>query len=113
MRLGAESPAETRTRLLITDGGLPEPVAQHVVRDASGAFVGRLDLSWPGLLLAVEYDGQQHRVDSRQYAIDIERHRRLQELGWLVIRVTKEDLHDGGRRILSVIRAAYASRRDA
>lgn len=69
-------------------------------------------LSVDELLLAVEYDGQHHRVDSRQYAIDIERHRRLQELGWMVIRVTEEDLHDGGGRILGVIRAAHASRRD-
>lgn len=112
VRLGAESPAETRTRLLITDSGLPEPIAQHVVRDAGGVFVARLDLSWPELLLAVEYDGQQHRADSVQYAIDIERHRRLQELGWMVIRVTKEDLRDGGTRIVGVIRAAYAARRN-
>lgn len=112
VRLGAESPAETRTRLLITDSGLPEPSAQHVVRDGSGAFVGRLDLSWPELLLAVEYDGQLHRLDSVQYAVDLERHRRLQELGWLVIRVTKEDLRDGGGRILGVIRTAYEARRE-
>lgn len=110
VRLGSESPAETRTRLLITDAGLPEPVAQHEVRDASGGFVARLDLAWPELLLAVEYDGQQHRLDSAQYAVDIERHRRLQELGWMVIRVTKEDLRDGGARILGVIQSAYDGR---
>lgn len=106
IRVGAESPRESMLRLLIVGAGLPEPELQVEVRDAAGAFVARLDTGWPALRVGVEYDGQQHRVDDRQYARDIERHRRLEEAGWRVIRVTARELDDGGRRIVGIIRAA-------
>lgn len=40
-------------------------------------------------MLAVEYDGEQHRVDPLQYAYDIQRSEDLHELGWTRIRVVK------------------------
>ena len=49
----AESPQETRVRLLMARGGLPAPVAQYVVRDARG-FVARVDFAWPERRVAVE-----------------------------------------------------------
>ena len=55
----AESPQETRVRLLMARGGLPAPVAQFVVRDARG-FVARVDFAWPERRVAVEYDGVWH-----------------------------------------------------
>jgi hypothetical protein len=108
VRVGAESPRESLLRLLIVRSGLPAPTLQHEVHEASGALVARLDLSWPDLRLAVEYDGDQHFTDRVQQLRDIERLRQLQELGWFVIRVTKHDLADGGRRILAVIADAHA-----
>lgn len=42
-----ESPVETRLRLLLCDGGLPRPVAQHDVSDRLGRFVARIDLAYP------------------------------------------------------------------
>jgi hypothetical protein len=56
----AESPMETRTRLVLVDGGLPRPVAQFEVRDALGRFIGRVDLAYPGKKIAIEYDGDHH-----------------------------------------------------
>lgn len=41
--------------------GVPDPTRQHTVTGAGGAFVARLDLSWPDLGLFVELDGQQHK----------------------------------------------------
>jgi very-short-patch-repair endonuclease len=41
--------------------GLGDPVRQHVVEDADGRFVARVDLVWLELGLFVELDGQQHR----------------------------------------------------
>jgi very-short-patch-repair endonuclease len=38
-------------------------------------------------MLAVEYDGDDHRVDRIQFAYDIERSEDLDRLGWLVVRV--------------------------
>ncbi|WP_344342273.1 endonuclease domain-containing protein [Agrococcus versicolor] len=111
IRVGSESPQETRLRLILVRGGVPEPQLQVEVRDLDGRLIGRLDMAWRRLRLGVEYDGQQHRTDAVQYARDVERHRRLQDAGWQVIRVSARDLDDGGRRIVALVRAAHAQRR--
>jgi hypothetical protein len=41
-------------------GCLPEPTRQHEIVDSHGAFVARVDLSWPELGLFLELDGQHH-----------------------------------------------------
>ncbi|MFM2475367.1 endonuclease domain-containing protein, partial [Burkholderia cenocepacia] len=110
VRVGSESPQETRTRLLLVRAGIREPELQIEVAADDGTLIGRLDMGWRELRLGVEYDGQHHRTDARQYAWDIERHRRLQEAGWEVIRVTAPDLADGARRMIAIIRAAIARR---
>jgi very-short-patch-repair endonuclease len=47
---------------------------------------------------AVEYDGEQHRIDPARYAYDIERSEDLAELGWLRIGGVKQN------RPLNIIR---------
>jgi very-short-patch-repair endonuclease len=86
---GAESPKETWLRLLLIRAGLPKPKTQITVVD--GSWVARLDMGWEDVKVAVEYDGEQHRTDRRQYHRDIKRLEKLQRLGWIVIRVTAED----------------------
>lgn len=67
-----DSPMETRLRLLIVRGGLPRPDANRdVVVD--GAWLARPDLSYPGLRIAIEYDGDHHRTDRRQWQRDVGR----------------------------------------
>lgn len=87
----AESPQETRLRLLMVDGGLPAPVAQYVVRH-EGREVARVDFAWPELRIAVEYDGARH-AEPGQFAKDRRRINRLQAAGWTVVFVTAADLH--------------------
>ena len=87
----AESPQETRVRLLMARGGLPAPVAQYVVRDSRG-FVARVDFAWPERRVAVEYDGAWH-AEPGQFARDRQRLNRLQAAGWRVGFVTAVDLH--------------------
>jgi very-short-patch-repair endonuclease len=43
-------------------------------------------MGWERLMLAVEYDGDHHRLDRTQFAYDIERAEDLDEVGWLVVR---------------------------
>ncbi|WP_413319950.1 hypothetical protein AA0Z99_04780 [Agrococcus sp. 1P02AA] len=105
VRVGAESPRETLVRLLVVRS-LPEPTLQHRVLDASGAFIARLDLSWPSLKLGVEYDGEHH-AEPRQRALDEARLEKLRAAGWRIITVTKEHLADGGVRLLAEIVAAH------
>ncbi|BBN46057.1 hypothetical protein MOKP45_13090 [Mycobacterium avium subsp. hominissuis] len=50
-----------------------------------------LDMGWEDLKVAVEYDGDHHRSDRRQYGWDIRRSEMLQRLGWIVVRVVAGD----------------------
>ncbi len=87
---GAESPMETRLRLvLVLDAGLVSPKTQHVVRDSDGRFVGRLDLAYLHRQKGVEYDGRVH-ADERVRARDLSRHNRLFGAGWPTLRYSAD-----------------------
>jgi very-short-patch-repair endonuclease len=89
---GAESPQETRTRLLLIAAGFPKPQTQIVVVDQFGDFVGRVDMGWEEWKVGVEYDGPQHWDDPDQHARDIDRLAKLAAQGWLIIRVSRDHL---------------------
>ena len=103
----AESPQETRLRLLFLRAGLPAPVAQYRVFDGDG-LIGRLDLAYPDLRIAIEYDGLWHG-ERRTFLDDRRRLNRLNAAGWLVIHVTLEDLWRP-EWLVARIRAARAGR---
>lgn len=109
---GAESPQETRTRLLLVGAGLPKPETQVEIRDSSGRFVARIDLGWRRWRVGVEYDGVHHWLDERQRTRDIERSEELQQCYWQIVRVNSEQLrlrpHDVVARVRAALRAAGA-----
>ena len=84
-----ESPMETRLRMALVLAGLPRPQVQVTLRDASGAFLARPDLLYPGLV--IEYDGATHR-DS--LASDNRRQNRLINAGYRLLRFTAADLEN-------------------
>ncbi|MFM8599078.1 MAG: DUF559 domain-containing protein [Mycobacterium sp.] len=83
---GAQSPQETRLRLLVLGAGFPRPRTQIPVH-VGGRAKYYLDLGWEDRKLAAEYDGDQHRADRSQFTKDITRLEELADLGWTVIRV--------------------------
>ena len=101
----AESPQETRLRLVVVRAGLPAPVAQHRVLHR-GRFVARVDFGWPAQRLALEYDGLWHG-EPGQFAADRARLNRLLAAGWRVVFVTAADLHHP-ERIVARVAAALA-----
>jgi hypothetical protein len=88
----AESPPETRLRLLIHRAGLPAPVAQFTVRH-EGRPVARVDFGYPQQRLAIEYDGAWHGGQD-QLTRDRSRMNRLLAAGWRVLFVTASDMRD-------------------
>jgi very-short-patch-repair endonuclease len=88
---GAQSPKETWLRLLLIRARLPRPTTQIPVMTADGTPVYYLDMGWENLMVAVEYDGEHHRLDRWQYAKDIRRSEALERMGWIVIRVLVTD----------------------
>jgi hypothetical protein len=87
---GAESPQETRTRLLLVRSGLPKPETQIVVVDGSNYPFARLDMGYRAWKVGIEFDGAQHWTDPVQRTADIDRHAELTALGWLIIRVSND-----------------------
>lgn len=89
---GAESPQETRTRLLLIAAGFPRPTTQISVYNEVGDFVGRIDLGWPEWKVGVEYDGPQHWATSDAHAQTIERIADLEAEGWIIVRLSRDIL---------------------
>lgn len=86
----AQSPPETRLRLLIHRAELPVPVAQYVVRH-DARFVAQVDFGFPEQKLAVEYDGEWHGGKG-QLSKDRARMNRLLAAGWRILFVTAADM---------------------
>ena len=103
---GAASPKESWLRLRLIDAGLPVPTTQIPVIERGYWPFAWLDLGWEEYRVAVEYDGDQHRKDRRQYVKDERRMRRLAALGWIVIKVINEDDGDDVvRRVTDALRS--------
>ncbi|MQA84930.1 MAG: DUF559 domain-containing protein [Streptosporangiales bacterium] len=104
---GAESPGETRLRMVIVLGGLPRPEAQIDVRDRQGRHCGRLDLGYRQVRLGIEYDGEHHR---EAWEEDIQRQNRLRAAGWSLLRYTGNDVTQHPMLIVRQIERALTSR---
>jgi very-short-patch-repair endonuclease len=102
---GSQSPKESWLRLLLVKAGLPRPTTQIPVDAGNQMYY--LDMGWPDLMVAVEYDGEHHRLDRWQYTKDIRRSEELARLGWIVIRVVASDRPED---ILRRVRDALAHR---
>lgn len=88
---GAESPQETRVRLLLIRAGFPRPETQLPVYDEFGQLVAQLDMGWRDVMVGVDYEGKHHWKTPQQIRRDIRRHEVVTELGWIDLRVTAED----------------------
>lgn len=86
-----ESPGESWTRLRIIDAGFaaPKPQLELLDRDGNLRF---LDLSYPELKLAVEYDGREFHTAVLDQNHDDGRRRLVKALGFRILVVMYEDI---------------------
>jgi hypothetical protein len=103
---GAESPQETRTRLVLTDAGLRPQRTQINVSNRFGEHVRRIDMGWPRWKVGVEYDGEQHWTNPAIRARDIDQQAELEAMDWRIIRVSAEMLRYRPYTIVERTRAA-------
>ncbi len=89
IRPGAESRPETLVRLALVWAGLPEPRLNIDIYNDSGTFLGRCDMVYDEWRVIVEYDGDHHRTDPRQFDNDLIRVDALAADGWRVVRISK------------------------
>ena len=103
---GAQSPKESWLRLMFVDADFPRPRTQIPVLGPDGLPKYYLDMGWKDLMLAVEYDGEQH---ASQLGYDIVRNEYIAGQGWSVVRVAA-----GHRRpsIIARVEREWARARD-
>src|SRR5438477_57632 len=104
----AESPMESRLRMLLVLGGLPRPQAQVSLVDRRGRFLARPDLYYPDHRLALEYDGGNHRD---RLVEDNRRQNLLISAGYRLLRFTAGDIRSRPEVVEAQVRAALATSR--
>ncbi len=100
---------ESALRLVILEAGLPAPQVNVPVHDGDGGWLARPDLSYPQWRIALEYQGDHHRTDRRQWQVDIRRIRTLQEHDWIVLLGSANDL-ERPASLLRALRGAICGR---
>lgn len=108
VRARVDSPMETRLRLLLVLAGLPTPEVNRPINVMSG-WLATPDLSYPTARIALEYDGDHHRTDPRQWSGDRQRRRQLRELGWDLLECVAADVFRRPEQTLAWIHARLIS----
>lgn len=106
VRSGARSPRETRLRLLLQRGGLPEPDINWTLYDPHGRHVAELDLAYRRWRIGVEYDGRVHAEDVRQFAKDADRWDAIRAEGWELVRILNHHMRGDGHVAMAKVRQA-------
>jgi len=113
----AESVGESRALFLFSDQGLPRPLAQYAIRLLTGETVW-VDFAWPEYKVIVEFDGmaKYHRFRRPGESIEdmVMREKRREDMvreatGWIVIRLTWQDLQTPVATALRIRRAMAAA----
>lgn len=103
----SESALETRVLRGLRRARLPLPIRQFRAFDEAG-FVGRVDLAWPGVMLAVECDSYRFHSSAHAWRRDRKRDNRLTAAGWTVLRPTSQDADDPSE-LVEAIRKSISS----
>ncbi|TDL37404.1 hypothetical protein E2R57_10285 [Arthrobacter nitrophenolicus] len=104
LRVGVDSPPETRLRLMLDDAGLPEFVPDCRIDDALGRPVWT-DLGCPRFRTCLEYEGLHHLTPEQQ-AFDAYRDQRVSEAGWRQVKINRFDMERGSEWVVSRVRQA-------
>jgi hypothetical protein len=104
----AESPLETRVRLICVDGGVPPDSLQHPVLNCWGDPLGYGDLAWTGARLIAEADGRAAHDSLPAAYRDRHRANDFRAAGWTIVRFTWADTQHPAY-IVSVVRGALAA----
>jgi very-short-patch-repair endonuclease len=102
----AESPMESRLRMVLVLGGLPRPRAQVTIRDRWGRALGRPDLYYADQRLGIEYDGGTHRESLTE---DNRRQNRLLKAGVRLLRFTAADVLRNPEGVVSQVQAVLSA----
>lgn len=99
---------ERKLFAVLEAAGLPLPVPQVEVRRPDGTLVGRVDWLFPIEKVVIECDSEEWHGGWRRRKRDMRRDRQLIALGYVVLRVSWEDLVDFPDQLVSDVLGALA-----
>lgn len=99
----AESPMESRLRMILVNGRLPRPLVNQPVYDETGRFLARPDLRIERVI--IEYDGRIH-LDHAVFVKDLARQNLLIEAGYILLRYTGGVIYQQPTLIVAQVRSA-------
>lgn len=102
VRIGADSPPETRLRLMISRSPLPNFEPNMVLRNLAGKEKVHPDLGCEEYRTCIEYDGDHHTT-AEQLSKDHDRNFITESLGWHQVLINKDDLRMGEHVVISKI----------
>ncbi len=94
LRVGVDSPPETRLRLILQRWGLPEFVPNTPILDETGDPQIWADLGNALFRICIEYEGAHHLTTAQQ-GRDHERDYTTAQLGWIQVKINKADMRAG------------------
>jgi len=98
-------------RLALLDGGLREPVLNHVLFNEWGAAAVWPDAAYIKEKVSLQYDGDHHG-EPGQYRRDIKRQALTERLGWKEVRIQREDLLGDRPAVVDKVRRALHPQRE-
>ncbi|MFE4836779.1 endonuclease domain-containing protein [Arthrobacter sp. NPDC056691] len=104
LRVGVDSPPESKLRLLLDDAGLPEFTPNCRVDDVLNRPVWT-DLGCPRFRTCIEYEGRHHLTPEQQ-ALDAYRDQRVTDAGWRQVKINCVDMGHGRDWVVSRVRQA-------
>lgn len=90
---------------LLIDAGLPMPTYEREVRLPDGKFIGRVDLAYPHMQLAIELDSVRYHLNHDSFVKDPRRKNALQLAGWTVLTFTWSDYADNPVQLVRTVRS--------
>ena len=108
-RTGSSSRPETWLRLVLVDGGLPEPELDVDVVGPHGEFLGCSELAYRRERLAIEYESDGH-LTRAQLERDIDKYEAYAAAGWRVVRATSTHVFRAPAEIVRRVAAALGDR---
>ena len=107
LRVGVDSPPESKLRLMLLASGLPDFAPNCRVDDALGRPVWT-DLGNVRYRTCIEYEGLHHLAPEQQ-AMDAYRDQRVADAGWRQVRINRIDVERGSDWVVS--RVAHTLRK--
>lgn len=102
VRVGVDSPPESRLRLVLQRAGLPEFHPNYPICDPSGHPRVWTDLGCPEFRTCVEYEGTHH-LSPEQQASDHDRDYTTSSLLWHQAKINKTDMQRGEAHVVGKV----------